>query len=109
MLSDLVLSRTARCTRLPCRRPWRSPTWSGRNTAWPTWLQVIKLYGCLHGFDEVLAANRKRSDSLSANKVSAVKGTWFLYTEIEGLSKPYAGYCLFWQMFHAVLKRIGKR
>lgn len=75
----------------------------------PTWLQVIKLYGCLHGFDEVLAANRKRSDSLSANKVSAVKGTWFLYTEIEGLSKPYAGYCLFWQMFHAVLKRIGKR
>ena len=74
-----------------------------------TWLQVIKLYGCLHGFDEVLAANRKRSDSLSANKVSAVKGTWFLYTEIEGLSKPYAGYCLFWQMFHAVLKRIGKR
>ena len=74
-----------------------------------TWLQVITLYGCLHGFDEVLAANRKRSDSLSANKVSAVKGTWFLYTEIEGLSKPYAGYCLFWQMFHAVLKRIGKR
>lgn len=73
-----------------------------------TWLQVIKGYGPLRGLDEVLACNRKRPGSLSSNKLSAVRNTWMLYTEIEQLSKPYAVYCLFWQIFHAVLKRIGR-
>ncbi|MFT0848093.1 glycosyltransferase family 2 protein [Actinomycetaceae bacterium L2_0104] len=73
-----------------------------------TWLRVIRSVGPLHGYDEVLAANRKRAGSLSANKVDAVRNTWRLYTEVEQLKKPYAAYCLFWQMFHATTKRLGK-
>lgn len=73
-----------------------------------TWLQVVKGYGPLQGLDEVLACNRKRPGSLSSNKLSAVRSTWMLYTEIERLNKPYAAYCLFWQVLHAVLKRIGR-
>ncbi len=72
-----------------------------------TWLQVIKAGHRLHGLDEVLAANRKRAGSLSSNKLSAVRNTWMLYRQIERLWLPYAAYCLFWQMFHATLKRIG--
>lgn len=72
-----------------------------------TWLQVIRATGPLHGLDEVLAANRKRPDSLSANKLDAVRHTWRLYTEIEGLNRAYAAYCLSWQVFHAGLKRMG--
>ena len=72
-----------------------------------TWLNVIKRYGCLHGLDKILAANRKRPNSLSSNKASAVRNTWLLYTQIEQLKKPYAAYCLIWQMYHAALKRMG--
>lgn len=74
-----------------------------------TWLNVIKNSGPLTGLDEILAANRKRDNSLSSNKIAAVKRTWFLYTEVEKINKLYAAYCLFWQLFHAVQKRMGKK
>lgn len=73
-----------------------------------TWLKVIRSTGPLHGFDEVLAANRKRAGSLSANKIDAVRNTWRLYTQVEHLKKPYAAYCLFWQVSHATTKRLGR-
>ncbi|RAP50056.1 MAG: glycosyl transferase family 2 [Methanosphaera sp. rholeuAM270] len=73
-----------------------------------TWLNVLKHEKYLVGLDIILAKNRKRADSLSANKFSAVQNTWRLYTQVERLPKPYAAYCLGWQMFHAVLKRIGR-
>lgn len=73
-----------------------------------TWLQVIDAGHELHGLDEVLAANRKRAGSLSSRKLSAVRGTWMLYRQVERLPAPYAAYCLLWQMFHAALKRIGR-
>lgn len=73
-----------------------------------TWLRVLRNGVTAHGLDEILAKNRKRKGSVSANKLSAMKYTWHLYRHIERLSAPYAAYCQFWQLFHATLKRIGR-
>lgn len=73
-----------------------------------TWLRVLRSGITAYGLDEILAKNRKRRGSVSANKLSAMRYTWHLYHDIEGLSAPYAAYCQFWQLFHAVLKRIGR-
>ena len=71
-----------------------------------TWLQVLRTGVVGYGLDEVLAKNRKRRGSVSSNKISAARYTWHLYHDIEGLSIPYSAYCQFWQLFHAVLKRV---
>lgn len=70
------------------------------------WLKVLKTGIVAHGLDEVLAKNRKHGKSRSADKKQAVTRTWNAYRRIERLSAPYALYCHFWQLFHAVLKRI---
>lgn len=70
------------------------------------WLRVLKTGVVAHGIDEVLAKNRKHGKSRSADKGKAVMRTWNAYRRIERLSVPYALYCHFWQLFHAVLKRI---
>lgn len=72
-----------------------------------TWLQVIKSGHNLRGLDLILAKNRKRRTSLSANKRKAVAGTWYLYRNIEQLSLLYAVYCITNQMFNAAIKRMG--
>lgn len=73
-----------------------------------TWLQVLKAGHRLYGLDEVLAKNRKRTSSLSSKKLTAIKRTWNLYRNVEHLCLPYAFYCQFWQLFHAVMKRRRK-
>lgn len=70
-----------------------------------TWLQVLRSGKKIYGLNEVLAKNRKRSGSVSSNKLKAVKRTWYLYRKVEKLKLPYAVYCLGWQLFHAVQKR----
>ena len=70
------------------------------------WLQLLKRGATAYGLNTVLAKNRKRSRSRSARKLRAVKRTWNQYRRGEGLGVPFAAYCLFWQLFHAVLKRI---
>ena len=71
-----------------------------------TWLRILKSGIVGHGFNEVLAKYRKHRCSRSSYKVKAVSRTWNQYRRNEGLSVPYSAYCLFWQLFHAVLKRI---
>lgn len=71
-----------------------------------TWLQVMKAGHDFFGLDEVLAKYRKSPGSLSSNKLAAVRRTWNIYRNVERLSVPYSAYCQFWQLFHAVLKRM---
>lgn len=71
-----------------------------------TWLQVLKAgYKC-YGLDVVLAEYRRTKNSLSSNKVKAVKGEWSLYRDIEHLSIPFSCYCFVRYAFLAVWKRI---
>lgn len=70
------------------------------------WLQVLKSGVPAGGLDEVLAKNRKHGGSRSANKLRAVSRTWNAYRKVEKINPAYSAYCLFWQLTHAVLKRI---
>lgn len=70
------------------------------------WLQVLKSGVPAGGLDEVLAKNRKHGGSRSANKFRAVSRTWNAYRKVEKINPVYSAYCLFWQLTHAVLKRI---
>lgn len=77
-----------------------------------TWLQILRAgYKC-YGVDEILAQYRRTDNSLSSNKLKAVKGIWKLYREIEHLSLPFSCYCFVRYAFLAVWKRMyigGKR
>lgn len=70
------------------------------------WLQVLKSGVSAGGLDEILAKNRKHGGSRSANKLRAVERTWNAYRKVEKINPIYSAYCLFWQLTHAVLKRI---
>ena len=70
------------------------------------WLSVLKRGGVARGLDEVLAKNRKHGASRSADKRRAVRRTWNQYRRIEGMGFAKSAYCLFWQLFHAVKKRM---
>lgn len=77
-----------------------------------TWLQILKAGHDCYGLDEILAQYRRAENSLSSNKVKAVKGVWSLYRDIEKLSLPFSCYCFVRYAFLAVWKRIyvgGKR
>lgn len=71
-----------------------------------TWLRVLKTGVTARGIDEPLAKYRRHDGSRSATKTKAVARTWNQYTKNEGLNPLYSAHCLFWQLTHAVLKRI---
>lgn len=71
-----------------------------------TWLQILKAGVEFHGQNEVLAQYRRVSQSLSANKLNAMKRTWYLYRNVEHLSFLKSVKCLVGWAYHASLKRI---
>lgn len=71
-----------------------------------TWLQILKAgYDC-YGLDEILAEYRRTDNSLSSNKIKAIKGVWNLYRDVEHLSFPFSCYCFVRYAILAVWKRI---
>lgn len=71
-----------------------------------TWLQMLRNGVVFTGQNEVLAQYRRVSRSLSANKFSAMKRTWFLYRGVEHLSVPKSLWCLIGWAWNASKKRI---
>lgn len=71
-----------------------------------TWLQMLRNGVAFTGQNEVLAQYRRVPQSLSANKLSAMKRTWYLYRGVEKLSLPKSLWCLIGWAWHASLKRI---
>lgn len=71
-----------------------------------TWLQVLKAGNSCYGIDVVLAQYRRTENSLSSNKVKAVKGIWHLYRDIEKLSLLFSCYCFIRYATLAVWKRV---
>ena len=76
----------------------------GQDTA--TWWNVLKKIDFAYGLDEVLAIYRRTSNSLSANKIQALKRTWYLYRNIEKISFFKSIYYFCWYCFNAVKRRI---
>ena len=76
-----------------------------RGQDFATWLQILRSGVLFHGQPEVLAAYRRVSTSLSANKLRAFKRTWHVYRQVEQLPLVYAAWCQAWYAFHACCKR----
>ncbi len=70
-----------------------------------TWLQVFSAGHVCHGMPDVLCGYRRVSGSLSSNKVKAVKGTWYFYTQVARLPLPQALWCFCRYAALAVWKR----
>lgn len=56
------------------------------------WLRILKQIPYAYGVQEVLGQYQLRSDSISANKLSAAQFTWKLYREVEKLNIFKASY-----------------
>ena len=71
-----------------------------------TWLQVLKSGVKCYGMYEILAQYRHTKNSLSSNKLKAVKGEWFLYRKVEKLPLAFCCYCFARYAILAVWKRL---
>lgn len=71
-----------------------------------TWLQMLRNGVKFVGQNEVLAQYRRVPQSLSANKFSAMKRTWYLYRGVEHLSLAKSCVCMMGWAYHASIKRI---
>lgn len=71
-----------------------------------TWLQILRSDVKFMGQNEVLAQYRRAPNSLSSNKLNAMKRTWHIYRGVEKLSIFKSLLCLIGWAYHASLKRI---
>ena len=71
------------------------------------WLRLLRAVPHAHALPEVLADYRVSAASLSGGKLGAARATWTLYREVEGLSRPRAGWYLAHNLARGALKRAG--
>lgn len=71
-----------------------------------TWWQILKRHGYGYGLDENLVKYRRSRNTLSSNKVTAVKRIWGLYRRQEQLSMIKSAYCMIFWAFRAVIRRV---
>lgn len=76
----------------------------GQDTA--TWWKILKKIDYAYGLNEILSYYRRTDDSLSANKITALKRTWNLYRNVEKLGLISSCYNFCWYCFNAVRRRI---
>lgn len=86
------------------KNPIYMPNIRAEDTA--TWWQILKVVDNAHGINETLAYYRRTDNSLSANKLQAMKDSWNLYFETEKLGLMSSSYHFMWYGFNAVRKRI---
>ena len=76
----------------------------GQDTA--TWWKVLKTGIIAYGLQESLSMYRRSNNTLSSNKIKALKRTWNLYRNVEKLSFFSSLYSFAWYCFNAVKRRI---
>ncbi len=76
----------------------------GQDTA--TWWKVLKQIPYAYGIDEVLSYYRRTNDTLSSNKIKALKRTWNLYRNVEHLNVFYSFYNFCWYVLNAIKRRV---
>ena len=70
------------------------------------WWKLLKNGFTAYGLDEVLAIYRRPPQSLSSNKLEAIKRIWHLYRKQENLSVFAAIYYFIFWAFRATLRRL---
>lgn len=76
----------------------------GQDTA--TWWKVLKQIDNAYGINQVLSYYRRTDNSLSANKLRALKRTWNLYRNVEHLNIFYSLYNFCWYVLNAIKRRM---
>lgn len=76
----------------------------GQDTA--TWWKVLKTGIVAYGINESLSFYRRSNNTLSSNKIKALKRTWNLYRNVEKLSFFTSLYNFCWYCFNAVKRRM---
>lgn len=76
----------------------------GQDTA--TWWKVLKKIEYAYGLNEVLSYYRRVENTLSSNKITALKRTWHLYRDIEHLNLIASCYNFTWYVINAVRRRV---
>lgn len=76
----------------------------GQDTA--TWWKILKKTDYAYGLNEILSYYRRTNESLSANKITALKRTWNLYRNVEKLNVFSSAYNFIWYCFNALRRRI---
>lgn len=76
----------------------------GQDTA--TWWKILKKIDCAYGLNEILSYYRRTDESLSANKITALKRTWNLYRNVEKLGLISSCYNFCWYCFNAIKRRV---
>ncbi len=76
----------------------------GQDTA--TWWKILKRIDYAYGLDEILSYYRITRNSLSSNKIIALKRTWNLYRNVENLSFIKSLYYFNIHLFFAIKKRL---
>ena len=76
----------------------------GQDTA--TWWKVLKTGKIAYGLNENLSLYRRSSNTLSSNKIKALKRTWNLYRNVEKLNFFASLYNFCWYCFNALRRRM---
>lgn len=76
----------------------------GQDTA--TWWKVLKTGIIAYGLQESLSMYRRSNNTLSSNKIKALKRTWHLYRNVEKLSFFASIYNFCWYCFNALKRRV---
>lgn len=76
----------------------------GQDTA--TWWKVLKKVEYAYGINEVLSYYRRTDNSLSSNKIVALKRTWNLYRNVEKIGIFLSLYYFTWYTINAIKRRI---
>lgn len=71
-----------------------------------TWWQILKKHDAAYGLDKNLVKYRRSANTLSSNKLTAIKRIWHLYRRQEKLSVMGSVYCMFFWAFRAIFRRL---
>ena len=71
-----------------------------------TWWKVLRSGVAAYGLDESLTLYRRMGESLSSDKVEAVRRIWNLYRNVERLNILYSAYCFCFWAVRAVARRV---
>lgn len=75
----------------------------GQDTA--TWLKILRSYEYAYGINENLANYRLVKGSISSNKLSALKRTWYIYRSVENITLVKSIYVFNCYVLRAIAKR----
>jgi teichuronic acid biosynthesis glycosyltransferase TuaG len=70
-----------------------------------TWWNILKTIDNAYGLNEIFSYYRRTAESLSADKLTALKRTWNLYRDVEKLRFISSTYNFSWYLVNAILRR----